>query len=55
MDFGKLSAKKIREIIVSGENSPTELVSDILKKTDAANEHLNCFITICEGFAPYPK
>lgn len=52
MNFGRSGAKKIREIIASGENSPSDLVSDILKKTKAANERLNCFITICEKFAP---
>jgi aspartyl/glutamyl-tRNA(Asn/Gln) amidotransferase B subunit len=51
MNFGRLSAKKISEILAGGDNSPSKMISSILTKADIANERLNCFITICKKFA----
>jgi len=51
MNFGRLSADKLGEIISSGGAKPSEAISAILENARSENRRLNCFITICEEYA----
>lgn len=42
-----MSAATMRTLVAQRELSPVEIVEEVLRRADAVQPHLNCFITLC--------
>ena len=42
-----MSAATMRRLVAQRELSPVEIVEEVLRRADAVQPHLNCFITLC--------
>ena len=42
-----MSAVTMRMLVAQRELSPVEIVEEVLRRADAVQPYLNCFITLC--------